>query len=213
MSTICEFELESADLPLCAVAARLETILTIDQVISGTSGEPTLVFSTTGVDPATLATALRDADQVVEVVAMESAVVESRYRVVLDTKHTELYAELVDRKTYPMGALVTGKGWKISAEFADRADLDAFREACTELGIDFHPLRVFEPETAGEAYGLTAPQQEALLAAHRLGYFEVPRGIDLADLAEELDTTTSALSERLRRAQQALIAHTIASST
>ncbi len=60
---------------------------------------------------------------------MDSAIVESRYRVVLDTDYVEMYTQLVDRQTYPMGALVTEHGWKVSTQFADRADLEAFRDA------------------------------------------------------------------------------------
>jgi predicted DNA binding protein len=212
MSVICEFELHSADLPLCGVAATLETMLTIDNVISGTSGEPALVFSTAGVDPEELETALRGAESVVESVAMESAIVESRYRVVLDTDHVETYAELVDRQTYPMGALVSDNGWRVSTQFAARSDLEAFRDACQDHGIDFRPRRLVESGIGDEGYGLTDPQREALLAAHRLGYFDVPRSVDLSDLAAELETTTSALSERLRRGHEQLIAGTIAST-
>lgn len=213
MSVVCEFELLSRALPLTGVAATLETILTIDDVISGTRGAPSAVFSTTGVDPDRLEAAMDGAESVLKYVALESAVVESRYRVELDAAHTDIYTRLVDLQTHPMGAVVTGRGWKVSAQFADRDDLETFREACGETGIEFRPRRVFESKTDSTAdYGLTAAQQEALLAAHEMGYFDVPRGADLSDLAAELDTTTSALSERLRRGQRQLVGRTIASS-
>jgi predicted DNA binding protein len=110
--------------------------------------------------------------------------------------------------------VVTGRGWKVSARFADRSDLDAFRNACGETGVEFRPLRLFETEAdPADDYGLTTPQHEALLAAYRMGYFDVPRDSDLSDLADELDTTTSALSERLRRGQRRLLERTIAGST
>lgn len=212
MSVVCEFELLSVELPLTGVAATLETILTIDDVVSGTRGAPAVVFSTTGVDPDRLEAAMDEADSVLEYVALESAIVESRYRVVHDAAHTDVYTRLVDLQTHPMGAVVTGRGWKVSAQFADRDALDTFRTACRDTGVEFRPRRVFEAEIdPTDDYGLTAAQHEALLAAHEMGYFDVPREADLSDLAAELDTTTSALSERLRRGQRRLVGHTIAS--
>ncbi|WP_323676274.1 helix-turn-helix domain-containing protein [Halorubellus sp. PRR65] len=211
MGVICEFELHSAALPLCSVAATVDTILTVDNTVLGTDGEPALVFSTTGVDPDDVEAALREADSVVDFVAIESALVESRYRVVLDTAYVGTYGELVDRQTYPSGALVTEHGWQVSAQFADRSALEAFSDTCRDSGIDFQPRRLIEAEGGPESYGLTEPQREALRVAYRTGYFEVPRKTDLAALAEELDTTTSALSERLRRGHEQLVAETVAS--
>jgi len=214
MSLVCEFELRSTDIPLTEVAAALETVLYVDDAIAGTRGPPALVFSTTGIDPASLEAALDDHGPVTDYVALESTTPESRYRVALGGGHTEVYGHLVDLRTHTMGAIVTGRGWKVSAQFADRSDLDAFRDACGDTGVEFRPLRLFETEAdPDDDYGLTTPQHEALLAAYRMGYFEVPRDADLAALADELDTTTSALSERLRRGQRRLIERTIAGST
>lgn len=52
---------------------------------------------------------------------------------------------------------------------------------------------------------LTEHQERALGRAAALGYFDVPRRIQLGELAERLDMSTSALSELLRRAQGRLI--------
>lgn len=211
MSLVCEFELEASDLPLCDTAAELNTMLTIDNVISGTNGRPALVFSVTRIDPDDVEAALLRDDCTVEFVTMESAIVESRYRVDLDTPHLETYAALVDRQTYPMGAFVTEHGWKVSTQFADRTDLEAFRDICQRDGIDFQPHRLCTAADSPNDYGLTPPQREALLAAYRHGYFDVPRTADLAEVSAELDVTTSALSERLRRGTWKLVDHTVAS--
>ncbi|MFW5918912.1 MAG: helix-turn-helix domain-containing protein [Halanaeroarchaeum sp.] len=214
MSLVCEFELRSTEIPLTEVAATLETVLYVDDVIAGPNGPPTLVFSVTGIDPARIEAVLANHGQVADHVGLETATAESRYRVALDGAHTELYARLVDLRTHTMGAVVTGHGWKVNAQFADRSDLDAFREACGETAVEFRPLRLFQTKVdPDDDYGLTTPQHEALLAAYRMGYFEVPRESDLSDLADELDTTTSALSERIRRGQRQLLERTIAGVT
>ncbi|QGN07695.1 DNA-binding protein [Halorhabdus sp. CBA1104] len=213
MSLVCEFELLSSTLPLTAVASDLETVLHVDDVISGTKAVPALVFSVTGVDPDRLEERLDERALIREYVALESAYVESRYRVRLDEDPTGVYTQLVDLRTHPIGAVVTGRGWKVSARFADRSDLDAFRNACGGSDVEFRPLRLFETEAdPADDYGLTRPQHEALLVAARMGYFDVPRNATLSDLADELDSTTSALSERLRRGQRQLVERTIAGS-
>jgi predicted DNA binding protein len=214
MSIVCEFELRSTEVPLTGVAAALDTVLHVDEVIAGTRGPPALVFSATAVDPAAIEAELDAHEPITEIVALESAFVDSRYRVTLDGAHTDLYGHLVDLRTHPVGAVVTDRGWRVRAEFADRRDLATFRDACQDAGVGFRPLRLFEAEAdVDDDYGLTNPQHEALLAAHRMGYFDVPRDADLSDLADELGTTTSALSERLRRGQRRLIERTIASAT
>ncbi|MFL9708975.1 helix-turn-helix domain-containing protein, partial [Aeromonas veronii] len=48
-------------------------------------------------------------------------------------------------------------------------------------------------------YGLTDSQYTSLMRAREMGFYEVPRAISLSDLADELDVSHQALSERLRR--------------
>ncbi|MFC7008889.1 helix-turn-helix domain-containing protein [Halalkalicoccus salilacus] len=48
--------------------------------------------------------------------------------------------------------------------------------------------------------------------AKRLGYYDVPRTVTLTELANKLDISHQALSERLRRAHANLIDRTISST-
>jgi len=107
---------------------------------------------------------------------------------------------------------VTPDGWIQSGWFADREAFDAFRAFWTE-NARFTLRRLTrdgEPEAPGE--GLTDRQQEALRTAYEMGYFDIPRGASLDDIATELDISASSLSERLRRAQTHLIETTVAST-
>jgi len=78
----------------------------------------------------------------------------------------------------------------IEAELGEEMNIEAFKI------ID---------RTDGEALArvewaeLTDDRREALEAALEEGYFEVPRRIDLVELADQLDISDSALSQRLRR--------------
>lgn len=101
-------------------------------------------------------------------------------------------------------------GWVQRGWFADRETLARFREFWGSVG-GFR-LRRLTPD-AGDAPGdggLTDRQREALVTAHELGYFDVPRGCSLDAVADELGIGASALSERLRRAQARLVETTVA---
>lgn len=61
-----------------------------------------------------------------------------------------------------------------------------------------------ENEDLEMATTLTDPQREAIAEAYRHGYYDVPREISLEELADELEISHQALSERLRRANRVL---------
>ncbi len=58
--------------------------------------------------------------------------------------------------------------------------------------------------TAAGAGGLSPEQEAALRAAVEHGYYESPRAVDVADLADHLDVPRSTLTYRLRRAEEYL---------
>jgi len=53
--------------------------------------------------------------------------------------------------------------------------------------------------------GLTAKQEMMLEVAHKQGYWAVPRGASLEDLAQEMGLSAQAVSERLRRATKVVM--------
>ncbi len=72
-------------------------------------------------------------------------------------------------------------------------------------------LEIESVRPAGELDGdaqdhvLTPTQLEALHAALDAGYYDVPRGITLRELADRLGVSASSLSERIRRAEARLV--------
>jgi predicted DNA binding protein len=61
--------------------------------------------------------------------------------------------------------------------------------------------------------GLTDRQFEAVETATRLGYYAVPRGASLADVADELGIATGTASELLRRAEAHLMNRLVTSAS
>ena len=103
-----------------------------------------------------------------------------------------------------------GGDWRYRIQGPDRTALTAFFDYCQEVGIAFELERIYRvPGSDTRApRSLTDGQAEALRLANEGGYFAVPREMTLGDLAEELDISRQAASERLRRAVGSLLDET-----
>lgn len=86
--------------------------------------------------------------------------------------------------------------------------LDGVLEAAGEaVGVSLERISPLGGDTSSpvaQRWDLTPAQEEAVRAAHRLGYFDVPRAVTASEVAAELDISKSAFLERLRRAQSGL---------
>ena len=94
------------------------------------------------------------------------------------------------------------------------SDIESVRDVLDQLAtldatVDPQELSVVDPtadSTVEVDVGAVTPKQlEALELACVRGYYSQPRECDLADLADELDVSTSAVSQRLRAAESRLI--------
>lgn len=101
--------------------------------------------------------------------------------------------------------------WRFRALYGDHDAISEFREFCVDRGVPLSVERVYSPTPPDEdpAYGLTADQQVAIRLAFEGGYFEVPRGVTMTELGEELDISRQAVSNRLRRGLNQLVSRTI----
>ena len=100
--------------------------------------------------------------------------------------------------------------WKLRVLYPRRSLFSKTHEFCDEhgLGFEVESIRELDGEPAGR-YGLTTEQYDVLATAAEMGYFEVPRSVTLQELAEEFDVSHQAVSERLRRATNALVHDTL----
>ncbi|EMA09645.1 helix-turn-helix domain-containing protein [Haloarcula marismortui] len=123
------------------------------------------------------------------------------YRIEVADSAVQVTPSLVQAGGRALDMEGTGGQWLVHAQFRSQAALSQFRSECSERNITFRLDRLYW--TSGEANadvcGLTADQQVALETAHREGYFDVPRGISQAELADKLDISPSAMSQRIRR--------------
>jgi predicted DNA binding protein len=106
------------------------------------------------------------------------------------------------------GAILEGESmdgyWHLVFRFSDHQDVADFYQYLTDNGItDFDIHSIYELTSRSDRNGgndLTDEQRETLIAAARNGYFDIPRGVTLDDLGEELGISQQAASQRIRRA-------------
>lgn len=222
MGLVAEYEIACEGLPLVEVAAELPEATLAVEVQPTRDGPPPIVVTASGVDGAAVERAFGAAAFVDEYALIGEAGETRRYQVHSDVGMEAWLGEYVDdveelRELAANESAIeriraTPDGWRQTGWFADRTAFDAFSDFW-QRNAEFTLLRLAhdgEPEAPGE--GLTDAQREALRVAYELGYFEVPRGASLADVADELGVGASALSERLRRAQSHLVETTVATT-
>ena len=107
-----------------------------------------------------------------------------------------------------------GDGWLVRMRFPTREAIAAFCERCWDADFDLQIRAVYDQHegTPERRFGLTAPQYETLLTALHSGYFSIPRGASLQEVADELGVSSQAASERLRRGMKTLVRATLAAT-
>ncbi|WP_458207853.1 helix-turn-helix domain-containing protein [Haladaptatus sp. NG-SE-30] len=105
----------------------------------------------------------------------------------------------------------TNEEWYFRFRFPDQNALSTFRRRLQENDIEptldrLHSLRELQGQSN---YGLTPQQKEALRTAFESGYFDQPRESSQRELADRLDITSGAVSGRLQRGLQSLVANTL----
>lgn len=101
--------------------------------------------------------------------------------------------------------------WELRVLFPSHDAVSATYDVCQEHGVDLtiHRVKGVVESIDRSGTDLTEKQYEALAAGIQSDYYHVPRGRSLEELAEELDISHQALSERLRRGHRTLIKQTL----
>lgn len=113
------------------------------------------------------------------------------------------------------GTLLDARGengrWELRVLFPSHDSVSATYDVCQDHGVDLTIHRVKGVVESMDRGGneLTDKQYEALAAGIESDYYHVPRGRSLEELANELDISHQALSERLRRGHRTLIQQTL----
>lgn len=106
-------------------------------------------------------------------------------------------------------------GWCTTMNYPDQECFQRFQRCISEEGMEIQPrvIRAGQYLLSGGAFELTEKQEAVLSVAVEDGYFEVPRGTTLGEVAEGIGISEQAASERLRRAMGSLASAAVTSYT
>lgn len=209
MSLVAEVHLSAPGLVL-APTIRAVPEATFSILYQG--GEADLFVAATGGDPDAVEAAMA-ADPTVTDPRLTDATGDRRvYRVEVRTDRPLLSAVLSEAGIRVLESRSEDGGWLLALELPDREALTAVRAFSEDEDVAFTLRRLYRPGEAGGTgeYGLTDDQRTTLLAALEEGYFEVPRRVGQAELADLLGVSESAVSQRVRRAVGTLVENTVA---
>ncbi|WP_435181155.1 helix-turn-helix domain-containing protein [Halorussus sp. AFM4] len=178
---------------------------------SALPGTARLFVVGTGGDHASFEAGLVDDPTVVDPSLVGERADRRVYRVDVADRAREPLSLLASADAYVHDASGTRDGWTVRMELPDREALVGFVRECRAADVDLTIRRITDTEGLDRRhdYGLSADQGRLLRLAYEAGYFDVPRRVSQTDLAESLDLSTSAVSQRLRRATAELVANAL----
>ncbi|RBI60814.1 bacterio-opsin activator [halophilic archaeon] len=101
--------------------------------------------------------------------------------------------------------------WEFRLQFDNRDQLRTFRESCQANDVQIELDALYNPTMPVEEHGeLTDEQYDVIETAYRSGFWDVPRGTTLSDLAGLIGISSNAASERMRRALNRLVGEYLA---
>jgi predicted DNA binding protein len=133
------------------------------------------------------------------------------FRLDWDASRDHLFRCILSQDGQILGATGSSEGWDFEVRFTHRDALSQFQSCCADAQISMEIISVYNPTDPGGGpwYGLSERQREAILLAVQLGYYDIPRGCTTAELADELEISDQAVTERLRRAIAAFTRHAL----
>lgn len=210
MAVIAEFSVPAEDFDLGRILPLnqgerivLETVVPL--------GDTLLHFFWIHGGHATFADDIRSNSLVADLEMVESKEGKELYALDWPAREDLLLEAILSTDGRVLNATGSAQSWGFEVRFADHDGLSAFGETCTDEGIDLSLDRIYNPTKpdAGPFYGLTPAQREAVALAVRGGYYAIPRGTSTQELADELDISAQAVTERLRRGLATLVDNTL----
>lgn len=160
----------------------------------------------TGGDFGTFDAALAADPTVERIIETEAFDDEAYYQVEWSDSVGEFVDALIDSEGSVLEAKASDGIWDLRIRFASREQLDRFQEYLARHDHPFQLRNLFEPRFPRQERGqLTGRQRDALVTAVEQGYYRIPRDVALDELAESLEISRQAASERLRRGIDQLV--------
>ncbi|QSW97984.1 bacterio-opsin activator domain-containing protein [Haloterrigena alkaliphila] len=212
MSIIAEFSVKSDDLALNhALTAAPQMVVEIEQVVATMEDRVMPYFWVSGGDHAEFEVAFQEDESVTDIAPIDETDGARLYRAEwTENVETIVYA-YVELGASILQAVGRADNWELRMRFDDRDSLSQFQTYCEDNGIVFELNRIQEQEQpmTSAQYDLTTKQRETLVTALEAGYYEIPQGITMSELADRLEISQQALSKRFHAAHRNLITSTL----
>jgi len=155
-----------------------------------------------------------DASSVSELVQVDTYDDRVLYTFEWDVEGDAVFQSIKNVNAYILNATGTEDSWRFELRFPSHDAMSTFQDRCRADDIGFEVIRVYNPSKPdlGPWFGLTDRQREAIVLAVEEGYYDIPRDCTTVELAETLDISDQAVTERLRRAIVRLVTNTILTS-
>lgn len=214
MSTIAELTLPAGEFALSNTLERIPALeAEVERVVAHEPDTvmPYVWFRTEEAEPEGLDEALRADPSVESVELLTDLGEEQLYRMYWVEDVTIVVHALTEEEATILDASGEGTRWRLRILFPERDALSRTYDFAEAEGLTIDVEKIHElDDDRGSRYGLTEAQYETLVRALEQGYYQIPREIDMEELAAELDISHQALSERLRRAHRHLVEEVIA---
>ena len=211
MTTIAEFNIPAEEFTLKKTLQQHPDIrLEIDRVVAHDTVHVTPFIWVSGKDHEELLPAFEADPSIEDVELLGEFDNESHYRMKWND-HTQIIGHMVIEGNATVQQAIAKDGkWRLRALFPERSGLSETYDFAEEQGIPLTINQVYDADSIRRVrFSLTEEQHEALTEAAKQGYYSVPRETNQSELADTLNISHQAASERLRRAYLNLIEHAL----
>lgn len=212
MSVLVELEVDAQDFELGRVFSTLSSATTIElESLVPLPGATTPTVWISNGEHESLEERIGTHPTVGMVEQIEHLNERSLYALEWSLEYDHLFRHFRDENVHIVAATGSANAWEFTLRFQTHQSLSTFQDYCETIQVDINVLGVYNiPEQQpDEAFGITQPQQEALMLAVREGYYDLPRGCSTDELADQLGISDQAVTERLRRAIATLTRNTL----
>jgi predicted DNA binding protein len=158
-----------------------------------------------------------EADRIADLLAADGSVAAAEkfgedsdahlYEVTFDAGICSFVEAIFERGGVVVRATATDGVWTFQLRFADRSDVGEVFDDEFIRTYEATVTRLYGSSDAPSVRaGVTEKQRRALEIAFEMGYYAVPRDVDLRSVGKQLGVSRQAVSERLRRAHEMLVA-------
>lgn len=212
MSVIAEFSIPAEEFALAeTLERRPELTIRIDRVVAHNTTQVVPFVRVTQGEFEGLTEILEDDPSVKKVELFGETDEECFYRLVWDDT-AQVVGYMVNGHDATVQEATASDGeWHLRVLFPERTGLSATSEYADESEFTLNVNRIYGVDGFEKArYDLTEQQHDTLTQAIEQGYYEIPRETNAQELADDLDISHQALSERMRRATKSLVTSALA---